>query len=843
MPDQDGSHSAQVGDPQLRSAIVEALGDGYFRTDARGSILEVNEAFCSLVGYAPEDVVGLSPPHPWWPADPEGLARSQDRLANLQNGSDVRVEFDEVLTVRDGTERTVLATVAVLRASDGSIGGFVGTVRDISGLAATADRAERLARLTDLLAVPVEEGEVLDAIIDGVITAVEPRGAGLLMPVGDGSAIAPRRHRGMGWSLDEDPLPVDANLPLTRAFVEGEAFFFEDRDEMVDAFPDVGPLLNRRDTHARATLPLRGRHGTTAVLHVLFPSDRSFDQDDRNFLRSVADRCGLALERAGIHEEQRREVDRARRLQRALGALGAASSPTAVADIVLREAVPALGGRAGSVSLLDPDVPGLRLLAHAGFDERSMQGWDTLALDLDLPGTDAVRERRAIYLGDPDEIEERYPAQLEMSRRVGDQAWAALPLMAGTEPLGLLFVNFREAQAFDAPQRLALETMADRAASAIERARTYAHEHDVAVTLQHNLLPTDLVERPSVRIATRYEAGAEGLDVGGDWFDAVGLPGGRIGLAVGDVVGRGLAAAATMGHLRSAMRALALQGDGPAQVLEGLDRFARSATNSNMATVAYAELHTTTGALDYAVAGHPPPVLVPRAGPPRMLEGARSPLLDVLERTEPRPVESIRMLPGDTLVLYTDGLTERRHETVEAGLHRLVATLAGANGCSPDELCELLLERVAGPGWRQDDVAILCARFQPVHDLGTAPARPEALGRLRENVERWLSEIGIPPADRSDLVVAVNEAAANAVEHAYRDGRIGEVAIEGDLDDDITIRVIDHGSWKYGQGDPERGRGMHIMRSLVDEVEIVRRTDGGTTVVLRRRVPTPGGAR
>lgn len=825
---------------ELRVAIVEALGDGFIRTDANGTILEVNDAFCRMVGYDADDVIGLASPHPWW-RDDEADRALEGALVSLRDHAHRRAGFEGDLVGHDGGRLHVAADLAALRSSDGDVVGFVGTIKDVSERAAADELAERLTSLTEQLAPQLREDEVLDVILDGVFDAVEPKGVGLLLPTEDGTALSPRRHRGLGWSEDEPPLPLDADLPPTRAFREGTAFFFADRDRMLEEFPDVRPLLNERDHHARASLPLRGRHGPTAVLHLLFPSSRSFTRRQRSFLRDIADRCGLALERAGLYEAQRRDAERARELQLAFAELAGVATPAAVAHIVLHQAVPALGGRAGSISLLDEARTELRLLSHAGFDEGSAGGWDVLPIGARLPGTDAVRERTPIYLEDRGSIAERYPDQVEMSRDAGDRAWAALPLMHGVQPIGLLFVNFAAPQPFDDPQRLSLETMADRAASAIDRARKYTHEHDVAVTLQHSLLPADLVSRPSVEIATRYEAGAEGLDVGGDWYDAIGLPDGRIALTVGDVVGRGLAAAATMGHLRSALRALALRGAGPSDVLQGLDEFAQAASGTHMATVAYAELQPTTGELAYACAGHPPPVLLPRSGHPRLLEDGRSPILEVQPGAEPRPSATVHMSEGDAIVLYTDGLTERRDEPLETGLHRLLEALAAAGGSEPEAICDLLLQRVASPGSRVDDVALLCARFQgATSHVVTVPARAEALATVRAAVDGWLEDLDPSSALRDDLVLAVSEASANAVEHAYRNGGAGEITIEGTKGRDVVLRVIDHGSWRGSGGDPSRGRGMHIMRSLVDDMEVERRADG-TTIILRRSLDGGGG--
>ena len=365
------------------------------------------------------------------------------------------------------------------------------------------------------------------------------------------------------------------------------------------------------------------------------------------------------------------------------------------------------------------------------------------------------------------------------------------------------------------------------------RARDHVREHDVAVALQHSLLPLVLVQRRTVSIATRYEAGAEGLDVGGDWYDAVELPDGHIGLAVGDVVGRGLEAAAAMGQLRSAMRALALRGGGPATVLEGLDAFAQATEGTQMATVVYAELDPRTGELAYASAGHLPPALVPRDGPARLLEDGRSPLLEVVTDGRERPSATTLMADGDALVLYTDGLTERRDEPLETGLERMLRALGQASDLDPDGICDLLLRRVAPPGSRSDDVALLCARFHAgVSFVSTLPARPESLATVRSTVKEWLAGSAADGQLLDDIVLVVNEASANAVEHAYREREEGDIRIEAFAGDDLLVRVADRGAWREPQDDPIRGRGLHLIRSLVDDLVIESEGDG-TTVHMR----------
>jgi len=192
------------------------------------------------------------------------------------------------------------------------------------------------------------------------------------------------------------------------------------------------------------------------------------------------------------------------------------------------------------------------------------------------------------------------------------------------------------------------------------------------------------------------------------------------------------------------------------------------------------------------------------------------------------------MDPGDTLVLYTDGLTERRDETPDIGLDRLLRVLDASKDEDPEVICDVLLDRVAPVGARRDDIAILCARRREIGTvINEVEAAADRLVEIRADVEAWLRGHQIPVPLREDLVLAVAEASANAVEHAYRDGRAGDITIEGSVDQDVVLRIVDRGTWRFGEGDPDRGRGMHIMRSLVDDMELIRRPDG-TTVVLRK---------
>jgi serine phosphatase RsbU (regulator of sigma subunit) len=300
-----------------------------------------------------------------------------------------------------------------------------------------------------------------------------------------------------------------------------------------------------------------------------------------------------------------------------------------------------------------------------------------------------------------------------------------LPLtVAGQErPVGALVLGTSPHLRLDDEYRSFLTLAAGQVAAAagdaqaVENERRRAEERaqldgaraqfftDVAVTLQRAVLgPTVL----PAGFAVHYEPATGTLEVGGDWYDVVDLPDGRYGVVVGDVVGRGLPAAAVMGQLRSAGRALLLESRSPAHVLSALDRFAELVPGAAVSTVLCAVIDPREGVLRYSSAGHPPAILVEDDGRTRLLEEAASLPLAVVDGLQ-RPEAEVVLPAGSTLLLYTDGLIERRDEVLDQGIGRATDALSEGHHLGPAELGTLLTERLLGDA-PDDDVAFVLFR-------------------------------------------------------------------------------------------------------------------------------------
>ncbi|MFI6491303.1 PP2C family protein-serine/threonine phosphatase [Streptomyces sp. NPDC050564] len=243
-----------------------------------------------------------------------------------------------------------------------------------------------------------------------------------------------------------------------------------------------------------------------------------------------------------------------------------------------------------------------------------------------------------------------------------------------------------------------------------ELRQAHARERQVAVTLQEAMLHSpDLARHPD--IAVRYLPAVGSLNVCGDWYDVVDLPGDRFAVAVGDVVGHGLEAATVMGMLRSALSASTRTVEGPAKALEVLGLYARSVEGAMATTAVAAVIDADSRQIAYSSAGHPPPVLLHSDGTCRLLDRATDPPLGVRPEHVPRPQSAVPYTSGDTLVLYSDGLIERRGEDIDAGLDRLTDALARSARLGPERLADFLLARLGVTGGARDDIALVAVRL------------------------------------------------------------------------------------------------------------------------------------
>jgi anti-sigma regulatory factor (Ser/Thr protein kinase) len=383
-----------------------------------------------------------------------------------------------------------------------------------------------------------------------------------------------------------------------------------------------------------------------------------------------------------------------------------------------------------------------------------------------------------------------------------------------------------------------LRLAGERVGLAIAHARVYEREHRIAETLQRSLLPERLPQLPGLEVAARYLPAAAEAEVGGDWYDVIPIAGGAVGLVMADVAGKGLAGASMVGRLRSALRAYALEGHDAARVVERVNRLLwNEAEESQMATMLYVIVDPGEGVVRWVNAGHPPPVMI-EGDDLRFLRGEASVPLGVLPFPTYQEV-SVPMEPGSALLLYTDGLIERPGEHLDDGLAELAARIREV----PDDshgLLDHLLATLVPPGGAADDVALLTLRSLPVSDHFSVefPAEPESLASIRSMLRRWLGHAGATDLEVAEIITACGEAATNAIEHASI-GNSTRFAVSGRREgDDVQIEIRDHGAWRERRND-DHGRGIELMRTLMDTVEFEPGAEG-TTVSLRRTLGRSG---
>jgi GAF domain-containing protein/anti-sigma regulatory factor (Ser/Thr protein kinase) len=695
-----------------------------------------------------------------------------------------------------------------------------------------ADQVLRLERITGALAVANEPEEVIDRFLDECLAETGASYGGVLLVDAAKRALVPVGSRSTAeWSPRS--VLLDGHGPLAEAFRSRQSLLLDDREQIRRMVGNQTMPLT--DEQAWAVVPLVAYGDALGIAALRYAGPRQFDGDDRAFLDRVGRRLAEAIDRSRLYAHQREareQAEAAARWLRSVQSLAAALARSATRKEVaraLREHLhPATRADYSIVAALDPERRSLDVLT----------GTATFAVSTEqLRSTvqGAVRELilrgRSIELVDPDEIQATFPGLVD----AGLGSFTLLPVRSGRSVVAVIGLGWSRPAALSGDARRLLAIAVSLGGAAFERAAAYDLDHHIAETLQMHLLTAPDFESAELAWAARYEPGSVELTAGGDWYDVIRIDEHRVALVVGDIVGHGVVAAAAMGQLRSATRALVVREE-PAGVLEALDSYVTTSGQGNLSSVALVVVDTTDGLVTYAVAGHPAPLERAADGTTAFVEEARGPLLGIAAPGTRRAV-SRRIDAGTSIVLYTDGLVERRGEVIDDGMARLAGIVADADpALHPEGVCDHLLERLAEGGKAADDITVLVGTFDArgPRRRRRFPARLEMLRVIRSEVRGWLEANGVEPSIVGDVVLACDEACANSIEHGLRATAAESIEVSLELDgDDVVVTIADTGSWSDRPSGDHRGRGLDIMRALMDSVDIT--LSPGTTVTMRRR--------
>jgi serine phosphatase RsbU (regulator of sigma subunit) len=581
---------------------------------------------------------------------------------------------------------------------------------------AMAEARREAAELGAVLADAAAVGSVGDRVSAAVLArlgaayvmiSVLADGGRRFEPIAGGDA-----SRGAAMPAESGEWTVDSDAPGPRAVRQRSPVYL------------AGPEAPDAGTGSVAALPLLTEVGVLGYLGVWWAGPREATAVEREYLRSMAETTSRALERARLREAERREQARVEALAELTRLLAAALTPEAIGEVVADRVRAIVGGAdALCLGIVSENRRRLVWTATAGCAEEISEQFSDLAMDVARATTDAARTGRPVIIRTPAEYEQRYPGPVTSVVVADGSSWLTWPLGVGTAPIGAIGLMWRHPQQFDPGQLAVVAAVADLVAQAQVRARVYADEHALASVLQRAVIPTTAAVIPGLEIAASYQQAGTTQQIGGDWYDAMALPGKRAYLAVGDVVGHGLAATADMTQLRNAGRTLAVVGYQPASILEELARVTDWATSGKFATVAATIIEPDVSLVTYATAGHPP-ILIRRAktGTVEIPPPAEGPALclpsdqDFPQYTQGQTALNV----GDVMLMYTDGLIERRGEDLGEGIARLAERLqAWQPGAPLGSLCDELIASLAVEP-QLDDMCVL-AVSRPGPD-GAQPA-------------------------------------------------------------------------------------------------------------------------
>ncbi|WP_328291856.1 SpoIIE family protein phosphatase [Kineococcus sp. NBC_00420] len=456
-----------------------------------------------------------------------------------------------------------------------------------------------------------------------------------------------------------------------------------------------------------------------------------------------ADLYERAVQVQALTAAREQAVTRLAGLARTALALAEAGSVLELTNQITEHGLAATGCDSGAVAVFTPgDATMMDLTITDGFGAATQRNYARLPADSVLPACVAASTGRTVLLSDAAACLAWSPQMRDVMDSTGSQAFACLPLVADGRVLGSLTAGWHQPQTFDAEQVELLDAFAAQCAQVLDR--LLVHEAEIAAhaeaaaaweTLQRSML-TEPPEPDHLQVVVRYRAAARTAQIGGDWYDAFFQPDGSTVLVIGDVIGHDTIAAAAMGQVRTMLRAVAAHsGDGPAAVLSATDRLLRLLMISTSATAVVARLEQTAqehedgvSRLRFSNAGHLPPLVLDTDGRPRLLEAVEANLLLGIDADTPRQESVVTLERESTVILYTDGLVERRGESLQVGLERLaeVAGELAQGGVDLDGLVDGLLQRLV-PEQPEDDVALIAVRLHPQDVPRPAVAGPNRI--------------------------------------------------------------------------------------------------------------------
>jgi len=708
------------------------------------------------------------------------------------------------------------------------------TSRELAVLRRAHERATRLAAVTRALSEARTPDEVAGVVLEQARDGLAAYAGSIYLA--DPAASRLRLFRAVGYDDAQlaryGEIPVSARTPLSDAFRAAAPVIIHDAVQWRERYPELATEFRSASV---AAVPLVVHEAVAGALGLSFRTRQEFSAHDVDFLRSLAQGCAQSLDRARLLELAQQARAEAESAQRRLALLAEASSALATSldvdatvSTAFRLVVPMLAqcavvqlleesGTAARRSVCHPDAAlqvALEALLERLVDERALGPGAAEALSSGRPVAWPPLDAAAL---DRHAVDERHRAELD---RLPLTHGHVMPLTVRGRTFGTM--TLLRAAPFAPFEQTLAEDVVRRIGVAIDNALTYQRDRQVAVTLQRSLLPVVPTSLPGVTLSCRYLAGAAGTEVGGDWYDVIPLSGDRLALVIGDVMGRGVAAAALMGQVKAAVRAYALEEHSPGGLMTRLDRVVSMLDDGHIVTCIYAIYDPHTGDLLVCSAGHLPPLVINPRGESDFVTMEVGPPLGVGGTLHTDM--AITLLPGASLLFYTDGLVEGRQGSIDQGLDRLRAEFATAHS-SADELIERALHALGRDDNHDDDTALLAlmTAARPL-DEHTPPGQraaetnlaPEAdsAGAARRFVEQALASWGydalVPTA-----VLIVNEIVTNAIRHAGTPTLLRLV----DLGNRLRVELVD-GSSRLPvtqRADPEvdeGGRGVWLLDSL-----------------------------